>query len=64
MTESAADAGWGEPSGWGRSFPRVARVGGEGRELFVLRECIRRMNRPTGPTPAQRGRRPGNQRPG
>ncbi|MFI0794148.1 hypothetical protein ACH4OY_15900 [Micromonospora rubida] len=34
------------------------------RELFVLREGIRRMNRPTGPTPAQHGRRPGNQRPG
>ncbi|MGW1059767.1 hypothetical protein [Micromonospora rubida] len=46
------------------SWRRVARVGGEGRELLVLRECIRRMNRPTGPTPAQRGRRPGNQRPG
>ncbi|MFI1195615.1 hypothetical protein ACH4T9_20505 [Micromonospora sp. NPDC020750] len=34
------------------------------RELFVLKKCMRRMNRPAGPTPAQRGRRPVNQRPG
>ncbi|WP_405111524.1 hypothetical protein OG559_01735 [Micromonospora sp. NBC_01405] len=36
------------------------------RELFVIREGIRRVNRPTRPTPtpAQPCRRPVNQRPG
>ncbi|NBE84504.1 hypothetical protein GVV04_26740 [Micromonospora sp. NEAU-HG-1] len=34
------------------------------RELFVIREGIRRVNRPIGPTPAQPRRRPVDQRPG